>query len=134
MERTNKVIEAILTNPMVVHCCDWAEWLLEALWDYKTTWWNAIGFSPYEIVYGKNVVFPNEFEIKTLRISLEVRLYLTSAHKHHLDQLLELDKMHLDDLHHTSIVQQRHTQWYDRFIQRKVFNKKWLSTIIWFHI
>jgi hypothetical protein len=35
--------------------------------------------SPYELVYGKSVVFPVEFEIKTLRTALAVNLDLTDA-------------------------------------------------------
>jgi hypothetical protein len=47
---------------------------LEALWAYRTTWRNTTGFSPYELVYGKSVVFPVEFEIKTLRTALTANL------------------------------------------------------------
>ena len=58
---------------------DWSQKLLEALWAYRTTWRNTTGFSPYELVYGKSVVFPMEFEIKTLRTTLAVNLYLTDV-------------------------------------------------------
>jgi hypothetical protein len=52
--------------------------------------------------------FPIEFEIKTLRNFLEVNIYLTTTQKHCLDQLNELDEMHLDSIHHTDLVQQQH--------------------------
>ena len=39
---------------------------------FRTTWRNTTGFSPYELVYGKSVVFPMEFEIKTLITALVV--------------------------------------------------------------
>lgn len=70
MEITNKVFEAILMNIVVGHRRDWFERLLEVLWAYKNTWRNTIGFSPYEIVFGKSLIFPIEFEIKTLRTTL----------------------------------------------------------------
>ena len=58
VESINKVIEAILTKTVKILRRDWADRLLEALWAYRTTWRNTIGFSPYDLVYGKSVVFP----------------------------------------------------------------------------
>eukprot|EP00253_Pinus_taeda_P013909 PITA_13909 len=55
VERTNKVIEAILTKIVKENRKDWSQRLLEALWAYKTTWRNTTEFSPYELVYGKSV-------------------------------------------------------------------------------
>ena len=79
MESTNKVIEVILTKTVRSHHIDWANRLLEALWAYHTTWRNVMGFSPYDLVYGKNVVFPIEFEIITLKTTMEENLDLTEA-------------------------------------------------------
>eukprot|EP00253_Pinus_taeda_P026082 PITA_26082 len=81
VEGTNKVIESILTKTMKENRRDWSQRLFEALWAYRTTWRNTTGFSPYELVYGKSVVFPVEFEIKTLRTALAVNLDLTNAQK-----------------------------------------------------
>jgi hypothetical protein len=79
VERTNKVIESILTKTVKENRKDWSHRLPEVLWACRTTWRNTIGFSPYELVYGKSVVFPVEFEIKTLRTALAVNLDLTDA-------------------------------------------------------
>jgi hypothetical protein len=79
VESTNKVIESILTKTVKESRKDWSHMLLEALWAYRTTWRNTTEFSPYELVYGKSVVFPVEFEIKTLRIALVANLDLTNA-------------------------------------------------------
>ena len=74
MESTNKVIEAILTKIVKSHRRDWVDRLPKALWAYRTTWRNTIGFSPYDLVYGKSAIFPIEFEIKTLKKAMEVKL------------------------------------------------------------
>ena len=79
VESTNKVIESILTKTVKSHRRDWANRLLEALWAYCTTWRNTTGFSPCDLVYGKSVVFPIEFEIKTLKMTTEVNLDVTKA-------------------------------------------------------
>jgi hypothetical protein len=85
VESTNKVIEGILTKIMASHRRDWAEHLSKSLWAYRITWRNTIGFSPFELVYGKSLVFPIEFEIKTLRTTLEVNIDLNTTQKHRLD-------------------------------------------------
>ena len=79
VESTNKVIEAILTKTVASHRCDWATQLPEAMWAYRTTWRNTTGYSPYQIVFGKEPIFPIEFEIQTLRIAQEVGLDLSKA-------------------------------------------------------
>ena len=95
VESTNKVIEVILTKTVKSHHRDWADRLPEVLWAYRTTWCNTIGFSPYDLVYGKSAIFPIEFEIKTLKTATEVNLVVTKAQKRRLNQLNELDENRL---------------------------------------
>jgi len=79
VESTNKVIEAILTKTIASHRRDWATRLPEALWAYCMTWRNTTGYSPYQLVSGKEPIFPIEFEIQKLRIAQEVGLDLNKA-------------------------------------------------------
>jgi len=104
VESTNKVIEGILTNTMASHRRNWADKLPEVLWAYKTTWRNTTGFSPYELVYGKNPLFPIEFEIKTLRKTLQVNLNLTTTQRQRLNQLNELEEKGLVVIQQTKII------------------------------
>ena len=106
VESTNKVMEAILTKTIKENRRDWFQRLPEVLWAYRTTWRNTTGFSPYELVFGKNVIFPVEFEIKTLRTALAVNLDLTDAQTTRLQQLQELDEKRLDAIHQTTMIQQ----------------------------
>jgi hypothetical protein len=123
VESTNKVIEAILTKTVKENRKDWSHRLPEALWAYRTTWRNTTGFSPYELVYGKSVVFPVEFEIKTLRTALAVNLDLTDAQTARLQQLNELDEKRLDAIHQTTMIQQQRSKWHDKTIKHKQFQK-----------
>ena len=66
VESTNKVIKAILTKTIACHKHEWATPLPKALWAYRTTWRNTIGYSPYQLVFGKEPIFPIELEIQTL--------------------------------------------------------------------
>jgi hypothetical protein len=123
VESTNKVIEAILTKTVKESRKDWSYKLLEALWAYRTTWRNTTGFSPYELVYGKSVFFPVEFEIKTLRTALAVNLDLIDAQTVMLQQLNELEEKRLDVIQQTTIIQQQRSQWHEKNIKNKQFQK-----------
>ena len=79
VESMNKVIEAILTKTIVSHRRDWATRLPEALWAYRTTWRNTTSYSPYQLVFGKEPIFPIEFKMQTLRTAQEVGLDLNEA-------------------------------------------------------
>jgi hypothetical protein len=79
LESTNKVIESILTKTIQLHHTNWVDRLLEALWDYRITWRNTIGHTHYELVYGKQVLLPIEFQIKTFRTVVQVGMNLDEA-------------------------------------------------------
>jgi hypothetical protein len=123
VESTNKFIESILTKTVKESRKDWSNRLLEALWAYRTTWRNTTGFSPYELVYEKSVVFPVEFEIKTLRTALSANLDLTDAQTARLQQLNELEEKRLDAIQQTTVIQQQISQWHDKNIKNKQFQK-----------
>jgi hypothetical protein len=105
VESTNKVMEAILTNTVQLHHWDWADRLPEALWAYRTTWRNNIGHTPYELVYGKQVLLPIEFQVRTFRISAELGLNLNEAQMQRSVQLNELDEIKQDAIQWTILVQ-----------------------------
>ena len=62
-----------------MHQKEWVERLPEALWAYRTTWRNSTGHMPYELVYGKQVLLPIEFQIKTYRTTVQIGLDLSKA-------------------------------------------------------
>jgi len=72
VESTNKVIEGILTKIVHIHRKDWVEMLPKYLWAYRTTWRNTMGHEPYELVYGKQVMFSIEFQIKTFKMAVQL--------------------------------------------------------------
>jgi len=62
-----------------IHGKDWADKLLKALLVYRTTWRNSTRYTPYELVYGKQVLFPIEFQINTFRTAVQLGLDLSKA-------------------------------------------------------
>ena len=99
------LLKPYLQKTVRSHRRDWADRLPEALWAYHTTWRNTTGFSHYDLVYGKSVIFLIEFEIKTLKTATEVNLDVTEAQKRRLNQLNELDDNHLVAVDQTVLIQ-----------------------------
>eukprot|EP00253_Pinus_taeda_P008877 PITA_08877 len=123
VENSNKIIESILTKTIASHRRDWAARLLEALWAYRTTWRSTTGYSPYQMVFGKQPIFPIEFEIQTLRTAQEVGLDLNEAQINRLRQINELDEIRLSALQNTTLIQQQRAKWHDALIKKKVFHE-----------
>ena len=86
------------------HSRNWATRLSKALSVYRTTWRSTIGYSPYQLVFGKETIFPIEFEIQTLRTTQEVSLDLNEAQINRLQQINELDEIRLSSLQHTMLI------------------------------
>ena len=123
VENSNKIIESILTKTIASHRRDWAARLPEALWAYRTTWRSTTGYSPYQLVFGKQPIFPIEFEIQTLRTAQEVGLDLNEAQINRLRQINELDEIRLSALENTALIQQQRAKWHDALIKNKVFHE-----------
>ena len=123
VENSNKIIESILTKTVASHRRDWAARLPEALWAYRTTWRSTTGYSPYHLVFGKQPIFPIEFEIQTLRTAQEVGLDLSEAQKNRLQQINELDEIRLSALQNTTLIQQQRAKWHDALIKNNIFHE-----------
>eukprot|EP00253_Pinus_taeda_P025705 PITA_25705 len=121
VESTKKVIEAILTKTVHLHRRDWVENLPEALSAYHTTWRNTMGHTPYEIVYGKQVLFPIEFRTQNHKITVKLRLDLSEAQKQRMAQPNELDEIRQDAIQKTSLVQQQRSKLHDKYIKERKF-------------
>eukprot|EP00253_Pinus_taeda_P033956 PITA_33956 len=69
VEVINRAFEGILTKVVSKKRKYWADRLVEATWDYNTTWKTTTGFTPYELVYGKKALLSIEFVYNTLRMA-----------------------------------------------------------------
>ena len=116
-------MEGILTKVVSSSRKYWADILVEATWAYNTTWKTTIGFTPYEMVYGKKALLSIEFEFNTLRMVAQLDLDLIHAQKERLLQLNGLDEYILQALLHTEVVQLQRKIWHDKNIKEKQFQE-----------
>ena len=112
-----------MTKTVASHRRDWASRLPKALWAYRTMWRNTTGYSPYQLVFGKEPIFPIDFEIQKLRTTQEIGLDLNEAQTNRLQQINELDEIKLSDLQHTALIQQQREKWHDALIKKKIFHE-----------
>ena len=110
-----------MTKTVKQHTRDWSDKLLEALWPYRTTWKNTRGYSPYEMVYDKQVLLPIEFQISRYRLVVELDMDLNETQQQRVMKLNELDEVRHDPLQQTTMVQQQRIKWHDKFIKKKEF-------------
>ena len=80
-----------------------------------------MGHTPYELVYGKQVLLPIEFQIKTFRTAVQLGLDLSQAKQQRLLQLNDLDKFHRDVVQKNILIQQQRKRWHNKSIQKKQF-------------
>jgi len=114
-------IESILTKKVSMNKKDLADKLPEALWAYRTTWRNNMGQTPYELVYGKQVLLLIEFRIKNFRTAVQLGLDISEAQQQCLLQLNELDEIRRDVVQQNILVQQQCKKLHDKSIQNKQF-------------
>ena len=65
---TNKTLCNAFTKVVEGTRTDWDKKLHFVLWAYRTAYKIAIGITPFNLVFGLNVILPIEFLISTLRV------------------------------------------------------------------
>ena len=54
------------------HKSNWHIQLFSTLWAYQTSTKIAIGFTPFQLIYGLEVVIPIECEIPSLKLTIDL--------------------------------------------------------------
>ena len=91
VEAINKVLVIMIRRIIGIHRSNWHNMLFSALWAYRTTIKSSTGFTPFQLVYGLEVVLPIECEIPSLRMAIEL-LPATSKEERRFLYLAQLDE------------------------------------------
>jgi hypothetical protein len=90
-ETSNKVLIKIIKKGIKDSLRRWHEKLSEALWAHRTSRHGATKVTPFELVYGQEVVLPMESGLHGLRVTRQGSLSAKEYHE------LRMDK--IDDIH-----------------------------------
>ena len=104
------------------HNSNWHLNIFSTLRDYRTSIKIATGFTPFQLVYGLEVVLPIECEIPSLKIAIKL-FPNTLVEEEHFIYLTNLDEMRQD----VALANESHKKFieeqYDRLVQHRVFNE-----------
>ena len=72
VEAVNKSLKTILQQTINSAKSNWHLMLYLTLWDYRTSVKTATSFSPFQLVYGLEAVFPIECQIPSLKLAVQL--------------------------------------------------------------
>jgi hypothetical protein len=122
VEAINKVLITMLRRIIGIHKTSWHTMLFSALWAYQTSVKSATGFTPFQLVYGIEVVLPIECEIPSLKLAVEL-LPNTSAEEERLLYLMQLDETRRDATLVIEAQKKCVKAQYDKHVKPRVFSE-----------
>jgi hypothetical protein len=112
----------MLRQMVGIHKSSWHTMLFSSLWAYRTSVKSAIGFTPFQLVYGIEAIPSIECEIPSLKLAVEL-LPNTSDEEERLLYLMQLDETNCDAALVIETQKKRFKAQYDKHVKPRVFSK-----------
>ena len=96
--------------------------LFSAFWAYRTSAKTATGFTPFQLIYGLEAVFPIECEIPSLRLTIKL-LPHTTEEEQRLLYLSHLDEIRQDAVLGNELHKKRIKKRYDKAVKPRTFSE-----------
>ena len=112
----------MLQRMIWVHKQSWNLIMYSGLWAYLTSVKNAIGFTPFQLVYGMEAIFSIQCDISSLK--LVIYLLLNTSN----EEACFLELIHLDETRHdvalaNKVHKKRINAQYDRNFKPRIFSE-----------
>jgi hypothetical protein len=95
VEAINKILITMLRRMIGIQKMSWHTMLFSELWAYRTSVKSAIGFTPFQLVYGLEAILSIECEIPSLKLSVKL-LPNTYVEEERMLYIMQLDKTRRD--------------------------------------
>ena len=121
VEVVNKSLKTILQRTVDKNKSNWHIMLFSTLWAYRTSFKIATGFTPFQLVYGLEAIFPIECEIPSLKLVVQL-LPETSTLEERLVELKRLDETCRDVATTNEAHKRRVKTQYDKSVRPRIFS------------
>nr|GEZ03497.1 reverse transcriptase domain-containing protein [Tanacetum cinerariifolium] len=122
VEVTNRGLKRILERTVGENRALWSDKLEDALWAFRTAFKTPVGFTPYQLVYGKACHLPLELKHKAFWALKHANFDLKTTSDHRKLQLNELSELRDQAYENFLIYKERTKKLYDKKIKNNIFN------------
>jgi hypothetical protein len=112
-ESSNKILVNIIKKMLQENKKSWHNKLVHALWADRLTTKRSIGMSPYQLVYGTDVVFPTSLGVPVMKLLQEVQVEPNDIQRR-INQMIQLQQSREEVYNQTQVIQESIKKIYDR--------------------
>jgi hypothetical protein len=112
-ESSNKSLVNIIKKMLQDNKKSWHNKLVHALWADRLTTKRSIGMSPYQLVYGMDVVFPTSLGVPVMKLLQEVQVEPNDIQRR-INQTIQLQQSREEVYNQTQVIQENIKKIYDR--------------------
>ena len=127
-ESTNKILIKLIKKKIEDNPRRWHEVLSEALWAHRISRHGATKVTPYELVYGQEVVLPVEVNLDALRLAKQNDLSAVDFHNLMMDNIDEVADKRLEALRAIERDKLRMARAYNKKVKLKSFQ---VGDLVW---
>jgi hypothetical protein len=102
VESSNKILTIIIKKLLKVNKKDWKKKLIYAIWADRITTKRSIATSPFQIVYGTDIVFPTSLGMPVMKLLQEQEGDPNDIQKR-INQLIHVQQMR-ENVYHQHII------------------------------